>query len=73
VADAAGAFGTALRVEGLAVEERAAEDIAEVGEAGEEAVEFGRSCAICVDGYCTIYIDDTQLAEKAKESTGFSR
>ena len=48
VADAAGAFGTALRVEGLAVEERAAEDIAEVGEAGEEAVEFwAQLCHLC--------------------------
>jgi len=36
MADAAGALGAALGVEGLAMQQRAAEDVAEVGDLGEE-------------------------------------
>ena len=36
MADAAGAFGAAFGVEGLAMEQGAAEDVAEVGDLGEE-------------------------------------
>jgi hypothetical protein len=39
VTDATGTLGTALGVEGLAMQQGAAEDVAEVGEPGEEAVE----------------------------------
>ena len=38
VAESAGTFGTAFGVEGFAVKEGAAEDVAEVGDLGEEAV-----------------------------------
>jgi hypothetical protein len=41
MADAAGAFGAAFGVEGLAMEEGAAEDVAEAGDLGEEAVQLG--------------------------------
>jgi len=40
VTDAAGAFGAAFGVEGFAMQEGAAEDVAEVGELGEEAGKF---------------------------------
>jgi urease beta subunit len=60
MADAAGAFGTALGVEGFAMDEGAAEDIAEVRDLGEEAVEVGAHLYHYTDGTTRIYMDDTQ-------------
>jgi hypothetical protein len=41
------AFGATLGVKSLAMNERAAEDIAEVGDLGEQAVEFGTQPYLC--------------------------
>jgi hypothetical protein len=41
MADAAGAFGAAFGVEGFAVKQGAAEDVAEVGDLGEKTVQLG--------------------------------
>ncbi len=50
VADAAGTFSAAFGVKGFAMKEGAAEDVAEVGDLGEETVGLWTRCAICTDG-----------------------